>query len=179
MRWIRFILIFGAILWLLLQSQVTTGPPLGVTGPTFKIRTTSGQVISSNALLGRTVVLEFWATWCPACVSSLPALNAFHDSIQHDDTVVYGVHVPKGAFAPAVESFMTQRNYDFPVILDRDAQLSRAFEIESIPTLIVIGPDGRVHHVKNGALGGSAHEGAQRIQSWVTQAVTDKPSSEM
>lgn len=175
MRWIRFILIFGAILWLLLQSQVTTGPNLGTESPDFKIRTLSGEVVSSKALLGQTVVLEFWATWCPACVSSLPALNTFEQSIQEDDTVsVYSVHVPKGAFAPAVEAFMNRRNYSFSVILDRNAQLSRAFQIESIPTLIVIGPDGRVRHVKNGALGGSPEEGAQRIRGWVDEAAQDQ-----
>jgi len=131
-------------------------------------------MVDGNQLRGKTVVVEFWATWCPACVSSLPALNAFERSVQQDDTVsVYSVHVPKGAFAPAVETFMNRRNYDFSVILDRNAQLSRAFQIESIPTLIVIGPDGRVHHVKNGALSGSPTEGAQRIRGWVNQAADE------
>ena len=171
MRWIRFALIFGAILWLLLQSQTTTGPELGTSSPRFKTRTTNGQMVSSEALRGRTIVFEFWATWCPACVSSLPALNAFEQRVKNDASIeVYSVHVPKGAFAPAVAAFMTQRGYDFPVILDRDAQLSRAFQIESIPTLIVVGPDGRVSRVKNGALGGSAEDGAERIQSWVSEA---------
>lgn len=171
MRWIKFILIFGAILWLLLQSQTTTGPELGTSSPRFKTRTTTGQVVASDSLRGRTVVFEFWATWCPACVSSLPALNAFERLVKNDERIeVYSVHVPKGAFAPAVEAFMDKRQYGFPVILDRDAQLSRAFQIESIPTLIVIDPDGRVRHVKNGAIGGSAEDGAQRIRSWVSKA---------
>jgi thiol-disulfide isomerase/thioredoxin len=128
-------------------------------------------MVTSQALRGRTIVFEFWATWCPACVSSLPALNAFEQLVKDDSGIdVYSVHVPKGAFAPAVEAFMTKRGYDFPVILDRDAQLSRAFQIESIPTLIVVAPDGRVSRVKNGAIGGSAEDGAERIQSWVFEA---------
>ena len=171
MRILRFLLIFGAIIWLLLQSQVTSGPELDSQGPRFEIRTMAGETVSSEGLLGRTVVLEFWATWCPACVSSLPALNAYRNSIKDDQSIaVFGVHVPKGAFAPSVSSFMERRQYRFDVILDSHADLSRSFQIESIPTLIILGPDGRVRHVKNGAIGGSAAEGARRIADWVAKA---------
>ncbi|MGB0647526.1 MAG: TlpA family protein disulfide reductase, partial [Bradymonadia bacterium] len=134
-----------------------------------------GELVSSEVLLGRTVVLEFWATWCPACVSSLPALNAYRDSVKDEPSIsVFGVHVPKGAFAPSVSAFMERRQYSFDVILDRHADLSRAFQIDSIPTLIILGPDGRVRHVKNGAIGGSAEEGARRIEDWVAKALTDE-----
>ena len=174
MKIVRFLLIFGAIIWLLLQSQVTSGPELGIQGARFEIRTISGELVSSEDLLGRTVVLEFWATWCPACVSSLPALNSYRDLVADDPSIsVFGVHVPKGRLAPSVSDFMTRRQYSFDVILDRQADLSRAFKIESIPTLIILGPDGRVRHVKNGAIGGSAEEGARRIEGWVAKALTD------
>ena len=73
------------------------------------------------------------------------------------------------AISAAVKLFCEKRAYHFPVLLDRNARLSAAFQIESIPTLIVIGPDGSVQHVKNGA-SGSPEDGARRIKQWVDAA---------
>ena len=173
MKIVRFLLIFGAIIWLLLQSQVTSGPELGIQGPRFEIRTISGELVSSEDLLGRTVVLEFWATWCPACVSSLPALNSYRDLVADDPSISVLVYMSRRALCTSVSDFMTRRQYSFDVILDRQIDLSRAFKIESIPTLIILGPDGRVRHVKNGAIGGSAEEGATSNWGWVAKALTD------
>ena len=58
--------------WLLWRTQSTTGPTVDEQIPSFKGTTLTGQQIDQNALKGRVTVLEFWATWCPACISSLP-----------------------------------------------------------------------------------------------------------
>ena len=167
-RYLLFALLLGAVLVL---SQSTTGPDAGSKAPDISGRTLSGRVIQSAELSGKTIVVEFWATWCPACVSSLPALQRFYEQHGDDPSLeVFAVHVPKGAVAPAIRNFCQKRGYSFPVILDSAAHLSMSFQIESIPTLVVIGPDGVVDRVKNGALGGSPDDAAARIKHWVDLA---------
>ena len=171
MRVLKYILLGLALFALLLVTQKTTGPKVGTLAPEFVGKTLSGRTVNAAQLKGKTIVVDFWATWCPACVSSLPALNRFYQEYGRDDSIeVFAVHVPKGAISAAVKLFCEKRAYHFPVLLDRNARLSAAFQIESIPTLIVIGPDGSVQHVKNGALGGSPEDGARRIKQWVDAA---------
>ena len=171
MRVLKYVLVAFALLALLMVSNQTTGPKIGLQAPVFSARTLSGREVDGKQLLGKTVVVEFWATWCPACVSSLPALQRFHKQYGKDPSIeVFAVHVPKGAIPAAVKAFCDKRQYDFPLILDRYARLSADFQIQSIPTLIVIGPNGDVNHVKNGALGGSPEDGARRIKQWVDAA---------
>ena len=167
-KYLPLLFIFLAVVLLL---QQTTGPKVGTEAPTISAFTLAGEAVNSSQFEGKTVVLDFWATWCAACVSSLPALHRFYETYRNDPSVmVLAVHVPKGAIAPAVQNFCDKRAYRFPVILDKNAELSARFQIQSIPTLVVIGPDGNVRHVKNGALGGSAEDGAARIESWVEKA---------
>ena len=171
MRVLKYVLVAIALLALLLVSKKTKGPKVGVQAPTFSARTLGGRMVDGEQLRGKTVVVEFWATWCPACVSSLPALNRFHQQYGKDPSIeVFAVHVPKGAIPAAVKGFCDKRQYGFPIVLDRNARLSSDFQIHSIPTLIVIGPNGDVHHVKNGALWGSPEDGARQIKQWVDAA---------
>ena len=171
MRVLKYVLVAVALIALLLVSKKTTGPKIGIQAPSFSARTMSGRMVDGKQLHGKTVVVEFWATWCPACVSSLPALHRFHEQYGKDPSIeVFAVHVPKGAIPAAVKRFCDKRQYGFPLVLDRNARLSTDFQIQSIPTLIVISPNGEVHHVKNGALGGSPEDGARRIKQWVDAA---------
>ena len=163
-----FVLILGA---LFVFSQSTTGPEVGTQAPQFSAKTLSGRLVDKAQLEGKTVVVEFWATWCRACVSSLPALHLFYEQYGQDPSVeVFAVHVPKGASALPVKNFQERNGYRFPVVLDQRARLSRLLEIESILTLIVIAPNGSVHRVKNGALVGPAQVNADRIKGWVDSA---------
>ncbi len=171
MKPLKYILVAALVFWVLVQDRLPTGPDLGVETPRFEARATNGEVFDSDSLRGKTVVVDFWAGWCPACVASLPAIHEFHQNRLSDSSVeLMTVHVPKGGSRATIEHYQQSQGYSFPVVLDRDARLVTSFKIESIPTLIIIAPDGRVHHVKNGQLRGNAQEGARRIEKWVERA---------
>lgn len=153
--------------WLLWRTQSTTGPTVDEQIPSFKGTTLTGQQIDQNALKGRVTVLEFWATWCPACISSLPTFQRLTQRIkQQTDAQTISVHVPRGASRTAIEQFMKRNGYDFRVVLDQTGALSAAFQIESIPTLVIVDKDGVVRKVKNGRLFGDEETIIEWLKPW-------------
>ena len=107
-----------------------------------------GDRVSLAGLRGRVVVLDFWASWCPPCVRSIPILNEL--SATYGDRVdFYGVNVE--ALPPArVGQSHRELGAEFPSLHDQAGVMKRAYAVRALPTLYVIGPDGRIRHTETG-----------------------------
>lgn len=93
--------------------------------------------------LGKPVVVEFWATWCPPCVESVPHLVELDERLRSDGLVLIGVHSRRGAEDEAnVRRFVEARHVEYPIALDREGQASRAFGVSGIPKAFVFDRDG-------------------------------------
>jgi cytochrome c biogenesis protein CcmG/thiol:disulfide interchange protein DsbE len=109
-----------------------------------------GDRIVLDALRGRVVVLDFWASWCPPCRASIPALEEF--SRAHPDVVVLGVNVESERRAPFVRAAHAELGATYPTVHDEDGTLQAAYRITGLPTLLVIDAEGRVRDAHVGAV---------------------------
>lgn len=92
---------------------------------------------------GRTVLLAFWATWCPACVAEMPALARLQAEMGGDDVAVIAVAEDERGVTAAI-SFLRRGNLGaLPAYADPGHRLGEAFGQEWLPTTIVIDPSGR------------------------------------
>lgn len=82
--------------------------------PTFAVLLLSGQPVKLADLRGRTVVLNFWATWCPPCRAEMPELDAL--AHERPDVTVLAVDVQEDA--AQVEGFRTELRLSLPNALD-------------------------------------------------------------
>ena len=105
---------------------------------------------------GRVVVLDFWASWCGPCASSLPALEKLHQKYKDRGVVVIGVSVDDDA--AKMQAFLKKHPVSFATVRDAGQSLVAACSIESMPTSIVIGRDGKVVAVHRGFKGKSSEE---------------------
>ncbi|MBJ7879264.1 TlpA disulfide reductase family protein [Gelidibacter salicanalis] len=126
---------------------------LDVEAPLFTLKDMKGKDVSLASLKGKTVILDFWATWCGPCKASFPGMQEVVTKYKDDDTValLFVDTFEKGPNREKmVEDFIKTNNYNFHVVYDlaiedsRDYEVAKKYNISGIPTKIVIGPDGRM-----------------------------------
>jgi thiol-disulfide isomerase/thioredoxin len=149
--WPYALFALAAGLWLFWGQGNHSGPVEGEPAPELVVPWTSGEApFDLAAQRGKVVVLAFWATWCPACRQEGPILSQVQQRIaSHGDTVV-GVSVDRHPL-PAIEGAARRFGMTYPIALATQADSAR-FRIELLPTVIVVGPDGRVHETFAGTV---------------------------
>jgi thiol-disulfide isomerase/thioredoxin len=91
---------------------------------------------------GKVVVLDFWASWCGPCRRSFPWLNAMHAKYQSEGLVIIGINLD--ARREDAEEFLEKYPADFQIYFDIDASLAYEYEVEAMPSSVVIGRDGEI-----------------------------------
>jgi thiol-disulfide isomerase/thioredoxin len=121
---------------------------------TLRFERPGGGELALGALRGQPLLLNFWATWCPPCVTEMPMLDLFHRIQQARGWRVIGLAVDSPT---PVREFLRQRPMGFEIGLAglEGVELSRGLGNHSggLPFTVVIGRTGRAEHRKLGALG--------------------------
>lgn len=97
-----------------------------------------------SELRGRVVLLEFWATWCPPCRTSIPHLEALQQRYAGQGLVILAVTDESAATARKFVEGPFKGKMTFPVMIDRRGQTNRTYGIRSIPTAYLIDTSGKV-----------------------------------
>ena len=127
-----------------LGALTGVGPDLG-RAPVYEFVALDGSDVRSAGLVGRVVVLNFWATWCGPCKLEMPSLQSLHEDRGGDGVVVLGLATDVGG-ASAVEGFLAEREISYPVGRATTAHRQAFGGINAIPTTFLIDKRGVVRH---------------------------------
>jgi thiol-disulfide isomerase/thioredoxin len=109
----------------------------------------NSQPLTSSDLRGRVVLVDFWTYSCINWIRSLPYVRAWSERYARDGLVVIGVHTPEFAFEHDVENVRRaaeQMRVEYPIAIDSDYAIWRAFENHYWPALYFIDAQGRIRH---------------------------------
>jgi len=111
---------------------------------------------------GKVVLITFWASWCRPCDFELPVLNQFY--LAHRDRGVAVLAISTDERREDALAYAQSRHLDLPMLWDEGQQVGRLYRVESLPTLVVIDPQGRVQQYEQGL--------RYDLESWLTRQVT-------
>ena len=111
--------------------------------PEFSFTTSEGEYLALGELHGKVVLLDFWGTWCPPCVASVPALRSLYKKYGKESSLVM-ISVSSDSEEEAWRGFTAKNQMIWPQYLDRDRRVQRAFGVHSFPTYILIDHEGIV-----------------------------------
>lgn len=119
--------------------------------PVFSIRRLDGTVMNSADFRGRVVVLDYWATWCPACRREMPELEKLYQQYRGNSRISFwAVDVQTGGETPEkARTFMQNAGYTLPIALGSE-ESNQAFNPEGFPSLVIIDASGRVRLIHTG-----------------------------
>lgn len=113
---------------------------VGNPAPELDVTDIQGNPVSLSSLKGKTVLLDFWATWCPPCVADGPALEKLYRKYSGKELMIIAISVSEER--TVVEKFLNKHPHSFPVVLTTENEMPRPYEVALFPTYMVVAPDG-------------------------------------
>jgi thiol-disulfide isomerase/thioredoxin len=162
-RWIALgvavvVIVFGVVLAVTVssdpQSEDQQSPFLGKAVPAFDLPTLTGGKVSNESVAGKTVIINFWNTWCTPCKQELPALKAFYEQHKDDsDVVMIGIVRDPQESNEAIKAYVGGNNMGWTIALDPGDQAALDFATRGQPETIAVSPSGTVAASFYGPLG--------------------------
>ncbi|MBC8191188.1 MAG: TlpA family protein disulfide reductase [FCB group bacterium] len=177
---ISLYVIAAAVLQTSAYSQEDQKLMLGDTAPTFYLRTLEGEhfFLSKEIKTDSPIILAFYATWCIPCRQEIPALEKVMSDPALDHVRLYYVNVGGLMAADEGGDVVKQREetdkiqrhkakfkMTHPILLDRYALTAQKYAAETLPTLLVIGGDGKIKYLHHGFKPGDELELSQLLLS--------------
>lgn len=142
LKTMAYILLF-AMLLLGAERWMTRNAARGA-APAIDEMSLSGKHVLLSQWSGQSVLIHFWATWCPVCGLEHGAINA----LAHDYPVI-GIAMQSGDSA-AVSEYVRERGIEYEVIVDEAGDIATRYGVTAVPMSFIIGPEGRVRYVTRG-----------------------------
>jgi len=120
---------------------------IGSQAPGFRLKDLTGLDVSLGQFKGKVVLLDFWATWCGPCRTTMPML----EDLQQEHTGAFTLLAINVAEPPEqVIPYVRDANVKARVLLDIDGQVAIAYRSNQIPMQVLIDQKGIIRHVQLG-----------------------------
>ena len=124
---------------------------VGDRAPWFQAELVGGSSFDVKDNLGKVIVVNIWATWCGPCVREMPAFeNLYNDYGADGDVVIVAVNACEEK--DAVDAFVSDNGYTFPVAYDVEGYINFQYPTDGIPYTVIIGKDGLIKEIHLGAM---------------------------
>ena len=102
------------------------------------------KIVRLSDFKGKTVIINFWATWCPPCRKELPSMQDTYTAFKDRNLVILGINV--GENWETIAPFIAPYKLEFPILMDTDSSELTKWKAIGLPSSFVINGKGMVTH---------------------------------
>ena len=145
-------------------------PPQVGTTPDFEVETLQSSNLKANLkqFHGKPVILDFWATWCGPCHELSPYIESIYQKYRGRGLEAMAISAET---RQTVAKYEANQPHKMPVYLDPNGVANMTLDVQSLPTVVVIGKDGKVTYFGVGVMTGLIDQTASQIDQAVAKAV--------
>jgi len=140
---------------------------IGQLAPDFTLKNTQGINLNLAEQRGQIIVINFWASWCGPCRKEMPILQTFHQKYQPLGVSVWGVNVEQEN--QAGQDFLADLDLSFPIFFDSSNKISANYQVEAMPTTVIVDRGGKVRYVFRGYKDGYEKKYAKAIKKLIRE----------
>ena len=109
--------------------------------PYFELKELKGKTVCLTDFVGKVIILDFWATWCPPCKKEIPDFIELYKQYSKRGVTIVGIALDE---YEAVKNFHSENKINYPILLGTDEVVKLYGGIRGIPTTFVIDKDGTI-----------------------------------
>lgn len=141
------LIFFIAIAFAVNYVKSEEGVSVGYQAPDFKLKYLGGKDETYlSKYRGKPVVVVFWATWCGPCRKEIPDLKELYEKYSPKGVVFLTVAVGYRQTEEVVSKFQIANNIPYPILWDKDNEVSEKYQVAGIPTNLVIDQNGIIRY---------------------------------
>ncbi len=134
------------------ETKIQEGFMPGKKAYDFELVDLNGQKAKLSDYLGKVVVLNFFASWCPPCQVEMPHINEVYKELKDKDVVILGINLTEQDNMDDLKALLEENQIEFPILLDENSEVAGLYGIRSIPVNVVVTAEGIVSEYSIGAI---------------------------
>jgi peroxiredoxin len=107
-----------------------------------QLKDVHGNTVSLSNFRGKVVFLNFWATWCAACLVEMPSMEKLHRRLKDKDFVMMAINMQESDVQ--VKAFFEKMKLSFTALLDSNGEVASGLAVNALPTTFVLGRQSRI-----------------------------------
>ena len=143
MRWTGLLFVLFCVAGL---TQAVAAEP--VMAPDFALKSDSGRNLRLREMRGQVVMINFWATWCGPCREEMPKLQQLYGKYHTTGFILLGINIDDKS-ANAVR-MARKLGVTFPVLFDQGKEVSKLYQVDAMPSTVLIDRDGKTRYRHRG-----------------------------
>ncbi|WP_397536662.1 peroxiredoxin family protein [Rummeliibacillus pycnus] len=134
------------------QKEDTTSQ-VEYVAPDFELKTLEGETVRLSDYVGKKVIINFWATWCPPCNEEVPHMQKVYEEYKNQGVEILAVNVTnKDKGKEAVAQFVKKHGLTFEVLLDEEGLVGSTYQVLTLPTTYMIDTKGNMVDIIEGPM---------------------------
>lgn len=122
-------------------------PRIGHTAPNLELVGLDGEQYALSDQIGKVVLINFWASWCPPCKAEMPDIQKLSENYAGMPVTILSINATSQDDLASVKAFVTSYGLTFPVLLDMDGDAANTFRVQALPTSFFIDQFGVIRKI--------------------------------